>query len=100
MADEPTLTTEISIAGANCPWCFNETIDLLRHEPGVVAVQATITGQCLRIDHHDVDLDRLIGIMRDRLHADDTSSAEHVMVAVDPRVAELHCTHSRAAPGS
>ena len=94
-------TTEIAVAGANCPWCFNETIDLLRHEPGVVSVDATIAGQCLRIAHRDVAIERLVTIVRGHLHADDTSSAEHVMAAVDPRLADLNCMHGNAhRPGS
>jgi hypothetical protein len=94
-------TTEISVAGANCPWCFNETIDLLRREPGVVSVDATIAGQCLRVAHYDVAIERLVTVVRGHLHADETSSAEHVMGAVDPRVADLHCMHRHATgPGA
>ncbi|MGE3447799.1 MAG: hypothetical protein AB7H92_09500 [Microbacteriaceae bacterium] len=88
-----TVTTEISIAGANCPWCFNDTLDRLRHEPGVVSVVASIAGQCLRVEHRGVAIDRLLAVVRGRLHADDTTSTEHVMVAIDPHVADLHCTH-------
>jgi hypothetical protein len=85
--------TEITVTGANCPWCLNETLDLLRREPGVVAVDANIGGQCLRVRHHDVAVDRLLAVIRDHLHADDMSSAEHVMAGIDPQVADLHCTH-------
>lgn len=88
-------TTEISVAGANCPWCFNETLDALRAEPGVVAVHGTIGGQCLRVDHTEVATDRLVSIVRQRLHADDISSTEHVMVQIDAGAATLHCTHGR-----
>lgn len=86
-------TTEITVAGANCPWCFNETLDLLRREPGVVGVDANIGGQCLRVRHGGVTVDRLLAVIRDHLHADDTSSAEHVMVEIDPVVADCHCSH-------
>jgi hypothetical protein len=88
--------TEITISGANCAWCFNETVDLLRREPGVVGVDANITGQCVRVRHRGVAVERLLAVIRGHLHADDTSSAEHVMVAIDPHVAELHCAHRRA----
>lgn len=93
-----TATTEISVVGANCPWCFNDTIDVLRREPGVVSVDASMAGQCVRVEHHDVAIDRLITVIRGRLHADGTSSTEHVMVAIDPHVAELHCTHHASNP--
>ena len=93
---QTTRTTEITVVGANCPWCFNETVDLLRHEPGVVSVDGSITEQCLRVDHHDVAIERLLDVVRGHLHADDTSSAEHIMVTVDPHVAEPHCAHHHA----
>ena len=95
-----TATTEISIAGANCPWCFNETLDVLRREPGVVSVAASLAGQCLSVEHHGVAIDRLLAVVRGSLHADATSSAEHVMVTVDPHVADLHCTHHASTPRS
>lgn len=91
--------TEIVVAGANCPWCLNETLDLLRGEPGVVAVDANIAGQCVRVRHHDVAVERLLAVIRGHLHADDTSSAEHVMVEIDPQVAELHCAHRHGGRG-
>ena len=91
-----TSTTEISVVGANCPWCFNDTLDVLRGEPGVVSVAGSITGQCVRIEHRGVAVDRLLALVRGHLHADDRSSTEHVMVAVDPQVADLHCTHHRS----
>jgi hypothetical protein len=45
------------------------------------------------VRHHDIAVERLLAIIRGHLHADDTSSGEHVMVEIDPQVAELHCTH-------
>lgn len=95
MASQGVTTTEIAVAGANCPWCFSDTVDLLRSEPGVVSVRGSIAGECIRVDHERVDVDRLIAVVRRNLHADDVSptSAEHVMVEVDARIAELRCTH-------
>jgi hypothetical protein len=87
------VTTEIAVTGANCPWCFNDTIESLRAEPGVVAVHGSTTGQCLRVDHHAVDVDRLVAVVRQHLHAVDVSSSEQVMVEVDARAAELQCAH-------
>jgi hypothetical protein len=92
-AANETATTEISVVGANCPWCFNDTLDVLRREPGVVSVVASIAGQCLSVEHHDVAIERLLAVIRGSLHGDDTTSVEHVMVAIDPHVADLHCTH-------
>lgn len=88
-----TTVTEIAVAGANCPWCLNETLDVLRREPGVVSVAADLGGPCLRIEHDGPSVERLLALIRDHLHAESTSSFEQVMVAVDPQVAELHCSH-------
>lgn len=88
-----STTTEIAVVGANCPTCFNETLDVLRREPGVRAVDGSITGQCVSIAHDDVDVERLVGIVGQHLHADSVTSGEHVMVQVDPRVADACCTH-------
>lgn len=95
-----TTTTEISIPGANCPWCLNETVEVLRAEPGVTSVATSITGQCLRVEHTAVGTDHLLEVVRRHLHADDTSSAEHVMVEVEPALADHHCRrHSAHAHG-
>jgi hypothetical protein len=94
-------TTEISVAGANCPWCFNETIDLLRREPGVVSVDATIAGQCLRVVHRDVAIERLVTGVRAPPHAADTYYRSNVLHAVAGRAADLNCLHRHATgPGA
>ncbi len=91
-----SITTEITVVGANCPWCFNETLDSLRSEPGVVQATGSMTGQCLKIVHNGVDLDRLMTVVRQHLHGVGRSSADQVMVEVEPRLAELHCRHRLA----
>lgn len=88
-----TIVTEIAVTGANCSWCFNETVERLRCEPGVVAVDASITGQCLHVRHHDVAVDRLLEVIRGHLHANDLSTLERVMDEVEPAVVALHCHH-------
>src|SRR3546814_3530033 len=62
------ITTEIDIAGANCPWCFNETLDRLRAEPGVVDARASMRGQCLRIEHRGLPTQALVGLDRRNRH--------------------------------
>ena len=95
----PTTTTEIDIGGANCPWCLNETVDVLRARPGVVGVDASITGQCVRVEHRGVDIDQLLDTIRTHLHADAVASAEHVMAPVEPHVREHVCQrHAGHAP--
>jgi hypothetical protein len=95
-ADDTTVT-EISVVGANCPWCFTDTLDALRREPSVVSAAASLAGQCIRVEHHGAAPERLLDVVREHLHGDGLASMEQVMVAVDPQLAELHCTH-HAAP--
>ena len=93
-AQPTTRTTEITVVGANCPWCFNDTLDSLRSEPGVVQATGSMAGQCLKIDHNNgIDVDRLMTVVRQHLHGVDRSSADQVMVEVELRVAEFHCSH-------
>lgn len=94
-AADDTATAEISIVGANCPWCFNDILEVLRCEPGVLSVVASIAGQCMRVEHLGADIGRLLAVVREGLHADGTCSTEHVMVALDPHVADLRCAHRR-----
>lgn len=101
-ANAAVATTEITVAGANCPWCFNETIDSLRAERGVVAVHGSISTHCLSIDHDGSDEAALVAIVSRNLHGEAVYASEHVMVEVHPQVAELHCchTHGAGAPDS
>lgn len=89
----PRTTTEIIVEGANCNFCMNETLDLLRRQPGVLAAHSSMTGGCLVVEHEQLPVDDLLDLVRRHLHGVAMSSIEPVMVAVDPRVAELHCTH-------
>ena len=45
------MQTSVRIDGANCPTCFNETIDALSHLDGVHRVHGSFAGPCLEIDH-------------------------------------------------
>ena len=83
-----TTTAEFDIPGANCPWCLNETLDALRAERGVVSAEASMSGQCLRVEHRGVDTRTLVAVIGDHLRTDEMSSAEHVVGRVAPRVAE------------
>ena len=93
------VTTEILLDGANCSLCFNETARVLMAQSGVSAVNGSIGAQCFRIDHDDGVADaRLLAIVIEHLHADDVSSSEHKMVAVDAKIVQLHCTHGHHSP--
>lgn len=98
--NDGVVTTEIQLDGANCSLCFNETSRVLMAQPGVSAVNGSIGAQCFRIDHDGgVADDRLLAIVTEHLHADDVSSSEHKMVAVDAKIAQLHCNHRQHTPG-
>ena len=45
------MQTSLRIDGANCPTCFNETLDALAHLDGVRAVHGSFAGPCIEIDH-------------------------------------------------
>lgn len=96
---KPSITsTEFDIPGANCPWCLNETLDALRAEAGVVSAEASISDQCLRVEHRGVDTARLVAVIGDHLRADEMASAEHVMLPVAPHPADT-CQRHAAHPG-
>src|SRR3546814_14217636 len=80
------ITTEIDIAGANCPWCFNETLDRLRAEPGVVDARASMRGQCLRIEHRGLPTQALVDLVRRHLHGAALSSTAPVLRSEERRV--------------
>ena len=89
------MQTSLRIAGANCPICFNKTLDDLAHIDGVRAVHGSLGGPCIEVDHDDVALDVITGTIRDRLHGIEMFSNEIVMMPLAP-VAIPACTHHRA----
>lgn len=93
MSPDERVVTQVVLGGANCPWCLNETLERLRHEPGVCSVEASAAGQCVRIEHAGLSDERLLDVIRGHLRGSVTWSTEQVMVEVEPRVASLHCTH-------
>lgn len=93
MNETNTETTEIVIQGANCSLCLNDTLNMLREQPGVVEVHLSATDHCLRIEHEVTATDNYVDLVRVTLHGVTKYGNEIVMVAVDPEVAELHCTH-------
>jgi hypothetical protein len=96
MAPTPDTTRqfEIRVRGANCPLCLEATKERIRAEDGVIAVSSSMSGTCLKVDHHGLARSRLFAILREHLHGWDIAlNGETVMVTVTPEVAELHCGH-------
>jgi hypothetical protein len=87
------MHTELRIDGANCPVCLNATLEALRGTRGVRSVVTSSAAGCLAIDHDDLDESVLVDTIREHLHGVDMSSAELVMVSVDPLVVDLSCRH-------
>jgi len=90
----PTGLFEVRIEGANCPQCLEATKSRLRAEDGVTAVSSSMSGTCLKIEHHGLARQRLSGILQDQLHGWDVAlNGEIVIVTITPEVADLHCGH-------
>ena len=94
------MQTTLRIDGANCPTCFNETLDDLARLDGVRSVHGSLAGPCIEVDH-DVALETVTGAIRNRLHGIEMFSNEVRMVPVEPVAMSTACTHHRAAePGA
>lgn len=92
-----TVTTEIGVVGVECSWCFNDTLHVLRREPGVLAVVPSGSGHRVLVEHRSVAVDRLIAVVMGRPSAGVASAPEHLTIAVDPRAAASRCTHRRTS---
>jgi hypothetical protein len=89
---EEQVQTTLRIEGANCSICFNEALQDLAQIDGVRAVQGSIAGPCIEIDHDDdVAVDLLTATIRDHLHGIAMYSNEIRMVPLDPLPAP--CVH-------
>jgi copper chaperone CopZ len=92
--EEGTMQTSLRIDGANCPTCFNETLDALGQLDGVRSVTGSFAGPCIEIDH-DVALEAITGRIRERLHGIEMFANEIRMVALEPVELTGTCVHHR-----
>ncbi len=86
------MQTSVRIDGANCPTCFDETIDALAHLDGVHRVHGSFAGPCLEIDH-DIPLETINSIIRGRLHGVEMFANEIRMVPLEPVPLTRTCAH-------
>ena len=94
------MQTSLRIDGANCPTCFNETLDELAHLEGVRSVHGSFAGPCIEIDH-DAALETITRTIRDRLHGIEMYANEIRMVPLEPVSLSATCSHDRhAEPGA
>jgi hypothetical protein len=90
--EEQQMQTTLRIDGANCSICFNEALQDLAQIDGVRALQGSIAGSCIEIDHDDdVAVEVLTATIRDHLHGIKMYSNEIHMVPLDPVPAP--CVH-------
>jgi regulator of cell morphogenesis and NO signaling len=90
------VRTTLRIDGANCPTCFNQTLDDLADLDGVRSVHGSFAGPCIEVDH-DIALDAITGAVRNRLHGIEMFANEIRMVPLEPVTISTTCTHHRHA---
>lgn len=90
------MQTTLDLEGANCPYCFNETLDDLARVDGVSKVHGSMGGTCIVIDHDDdVPVDMLVERIHRHLHGVQMFSNEIQMSSIDPSVLVRPCIHHR-----
>lgn len=89
------MRTTVLVERANCPACFNETLERLGQLEGVHAVHGSVSGPCIEIDHDGIAPDVLTAVVRDRLHGVEMYANEIRMVPLDPRAQHGPCGHHR-----
>lgn len=94
------MQTSLRIDGANCPTCFNETLDAIAQLDGVRSVHGSLAGPCIEVDH-DAALETITGTVRNRLHGIEMFSNEIRMVPLEPVPLSTMCAqHRHAEPGA
>ncbi len=86
------MQTSVRIDGANCPTCFNETLEALAHLDGVRHVHGSFAGPCLEIDH-DIPLETINSTIRGRLRGVEMFANEIRMVPLEPVPLTTPCAH-------
>ena len=77
------MQTSLQIDGANCPTCFNETLEAIAALDGVRRVHGSIAGPCIEIDH-DVPMETITAAIRTHLHGVEMFANEIRMVPLEP----------------
>ena len=86
------MQTSVRIDGANCPTCFNETLDALDHLAGVRRVHGSFAGPCIEIDH-DISLETIDSTIRAHLHGVEMFANEIRMMPLEPTPLATTCAH-------
>lgn len=88
------MQTSLRIDGANCPNCFDQTLDDLAALDGVRTVHGSFGGPCIEVDH-DVELETITAAIRNRLHGIEMFANEVRMVPLEPVIMSTTCSHHR-----
>lgn len=91
------MHTSLRIDGANCPMCFNQTLDDLAGLAGVQNVQGSFAGPCIDVTH-DVPLEAITAVVRNRLHGIEMFANEVRMVPLEPIAEPNACVHQVRTP--
>lgn len=86
-------TVEIALDDASCPSCFNDVIDTLRQLPGVLDVDASITGRCIRVRHRGGEPAVIEAAATSGLRSTTKAGNEVVMGPADAHLAPGQCRH-------
>jgi copper chaperone CopZ len=99
VGEEGIMQTSLDLTGANCPYCFQDTLAGLTRIEGVSNVHGSMGGSCIVIDHDDeVTVDALVELIHGHLHGVQKFSNEIEMVSVDLSPLARSCVHSHATP--
>jgi regulator of cell morphogenesis and NO signaling len=90
------MQTSLRIDGANCPNCFDQTLDDIAQLDGVVSVHGSFAGPCIEVEH-DVEIDTITEAIRNRLHGIEMFANEVRMVPLEPVIISNECAHHRPA---
>ncbi len=91
------MKTTLLVKQANCPACFNDTLEHLGRLEGVRAVHGSVTGPCIEIDHDHIAPSLLAAVVRDRLHGIEMYANEVRMVPLEPIAERGPCPHHQGA---
>ena len=89
------MQSSISVKGANCPSCFNETLENLSQLEGVQSVHGSFSGPCIEIDYDDGALESITATISAGLHGTEIYSGETQMINLEPVTLSTSCTHNK-----
>jgi copper chaperone CopZ len=87
--------TSIHVEGANCPNCFNDTIEVVAQLDGVEKVFGSFAGPCIEVDHDETVINKITEIIQAQLHGIAMYADEAGMTPIKISTTTDICTHHR-----